>query len=142
MTSNFSGAAPGIPIYSNLIFRFELYQYEENDHDLDGVPSYFEDLNGDVFLGNDDTDENGIADYVDVDDDGDGVLTINEHLSKTYIVNTSQGEEEPILPKYEFEVSRSEVNGIVTINTIVLVDSDNNKIFDYLDPDVAVNYNE
>src|SRR5690606_10950974 len=67
----------GIPAYSNLMFKFELYQSEINDHDNDGIPSYLEDLNGDMNLYNDDTDGDGIPNFIDTDDDGDRVLTIN-----------------------------------------------------------------
>lgn len=68
----------GVPVYSNLIFKFELYQSEVLDHDSDGVPSYMEDLNGDLNLFNDDTDNNNVPNYLDGDDDGDGVPTRDE----------------------------------------------------------------
>lgn len=86
----FSSASTGIPAYSPIIFKFELLQTYENDHDKDGVPSYLEDLNGDgEFTVNytdlkdandDDTDGDGIPNYADNDDDGDGILTINEDI--------------------------------------------------------------
>ena len=76
----FSGSGPGIPAYSNLIFKFELYQYEPNDHDSDNVPSYVEDLDGDFDLISDNTDGDALVNFVDPDDDNDGVLTINEDL--------------------------------------------------------------
>ena len=76
----FSSAQTGIPFYSNLIFKFELYQTEVNDHDSDGVPSYLEDLDGDKDLYNDDTDEDEIPNFLDVDDDDDDVLTKYEDL--------------------------------------------------------------
>ncbi|MDT0559461.1 FKBP-type peptidyl-prolyl cis-trans isomerase [Ichthyenterobacterium sp. W332] len=68
----------GVPAYANLVFKFELLQFEENDHDNDGIPSYLEDLDLDLNLFTDDTDENSVPNYIDNDDDGDGVLTINE----------------------------------------------------------------
>lgn len=49
-----------------------------NDDDADGVPNFFEDFNGDGDLTNDDTDGDTIPNYLDDDDDGDGVLTIDE----------------------------------------------------------------
>ena len=76
----FSRALIGIPVYSNLIFKFELYQTELNDHEGDNVPSYAEDLNGNLDVFDDDTDGDNIANYIDGDDDGDGVLTINEDI--------------------------------------------------------------
>lgn len=73
-------AEGNLPLYSPLIFKFELYQSNINDHDLDGVPSYLEDIDNDLDLRNDDTDENGVQDFIDPDDDGDGTLTVEEDL--------------------------------------------------------------
>ena len=46
-----------------------------SDDDSDGVPNVFEDFNGDGDLTNDDNDGDGTPNYLDNDDDGDGVLT-------------------------------------------------------------------
>lgn len=70
----------GIPTYSNLIFKFEFYQTEVNDHDEDLVPTFLEDLNGNGNLFDDDTDNDNIPDYLDFDDDGDGILTRYEDI--------------------------------------------------------------
>ena len=74
-----------VPAYSILMFEIELGLYvEDTDHDNDGIPSSQEDLNGNGFLGDDNTDieEESIAlrlpNFRDVDDDGDGVLTREE----------------------------------------------------------------
>ncbi|WP_347374967.1 hypothetical protein [Aequorivita sp. Q41] len=61
--------------YDQLIFSFELFATELADHDGDGVPSYMEDINGNEYLLDDDTDGTGAANYLDNDDDGDGRLT-------------------------------------------------------------------
>ena len=71
----------GIFAYSNLIFKFELYDAEANDHDNDGVLTHFEDLNQNEDITDDDTDGDEIPNFFDADDDGDGVLTINEDLN-------------------------------------------------------------
>ena len=76
----YSAAAGSVPVYSNLIFKFKVFQSEVNDHDFDNVPSHLEDLNGDYDLTNDDSDEDTFADFVDSDDDNDGTLTIDEDL--------------------------------------------------------------
>jgi hypothetical protein len=76
----FSAAAGSVPVYSNLIFKFKLYQSEFNDHDFDNVPSHLEDINGDYDLTNDDTDDDTYSNFVDSDDDNDGTLTVDEDL--------------------------------------------------------------
>jgi len=76
----YSAAAGTVPVYSNLIFKFKVFQSEVNDHDFDNVPSHLEDLNGDYDLTNDDTDDDTFADFIDSDDDNDGTLTIDEDL--------------------------------------------------------------
>lgn len=76
----YSAAAGDVPVYSNLIFKFKLFESEENDHDFDNVPSHLEDLNGNLDLTDDNTDDDPYADFVDSDDDNDGTLTIDEDL--------------------------------------------------------------
>ncbi len=75
----FSGSSSGSS-YDNLIFKFELLQFEQEDHDNDGIPSYLEDLDGDLDVNDDDTNGDEFPNYIDLDDDGDGVLTINEDI--------------------------------------------------------------
>jgi hypothetical protein len=72
-----------IPSYSPLVFSFKLFEVQRLDHDGDGIPSHLEDVNGDNFMRNlavgvvnpDDTDHDGIPNFLDVDDDGDGHAT-------------------------------------------------------------------
>jgi len=45
------------------------------DTDGDGLYDIFEDVNNDNNLANDDTDGDGIPNYLDLDDDGDGYAT-------------------------------------------------------------------
>ncbi len=66
--------------YENLIFKFELYTSEANDHDEDLILSYLEDLNGNGDVYDDDTDNDGLPNFFDFDDDGDGVLTRYEDI--------------------------------------------------------------
>lgn len=74
----------GIPSYSPLIFTVKLYEVQRIDHDGDGIFSFQEDVNGDGYLRDDDTtyeddtDHDGTPDFLDVDDDGDNVLTKTE----------------------------------------------------------------
>ncbi|WP_269227447.1 FKBP-type peptidyl-prolyl cis-trans isomerase [Flavobacterium eburneipallidum] len=82
-----------IPAYSPLIFSFKLYEIQRNDQDKDGIPSYLEDHNHDGYMYDfrntteyptqpadniryaDDTEKDGIPDFLDVDDDGDNYTT-------------------------------------------------------------------
>ena len=50
------------------------------DYDIDGVPTTTEDINANGNYGDDDTDGDGIPDFLDDDDDGDMVLTNVEIL--------------------------------------------------------------
>lgn len=91
------------PSYSCLVFSFKLFDLQRMDNEYtissstggivilgDGVPDYLEDVNGDGYVYDfrnttkypkpppeliDDTDGDGIADFVDFDDDGDGFTT-------------------------------------------------------------------
>ncbi|WP_456437009.1 FKBP-type peptidyl-prolyl cis-trans isomerase [Psychroserpens sp.] len=70
----------GVSQYENLIFKFELYTAEANDHDQDLIFSFIEDLNGNGNVLDDDTDIDGVPNVYDIDDDGDGVLTRFEDI--------------------------------------------------------------
>ena len=82
----FATARGGIPAYSPLIFKFELLQTYQNDHDGDGIPTYLEDLNNDeqFTLEDDDTDDDNQVDFLDTNDDGDLKLTKDEIELTTY----------------------------------------------------------
>lgn len=132
-----------IPAYSNLMFKFELLQSEITDHDGDGIPSYLEDLNGDGNLWNDNTNEGQLPNFMDNDDDGDRILTINEMTRQTYTVNTNLGEQEPVLDTtIEFERSRTVKDGIITIKTLKFVDSDGDGVWDHLQKDIKIDYSK
>ncbi len=88
----FGSGTAGISPYSPLIFSFKLYEVQRIDNDFDGIPSYLED-NGDGYIRDndttfeDDTDQDGIPDAFDVDDDGDNVMTKDE-IKYTLLGNT------------------------------------------------------
>ena len=84
----FAGGGPGgtIPAYANIVFQVEVGRLiEDTDSDNDGVPSILEDINGNGYLFDDNTDSElepagtaGFPDFQDGDDDGDGVSTRSE----------------------------------------------------------------
>ncbi len=112
----FSDSRTNIPNYSNLIFQVELGSFIENtDADNDGVPSIMEDVNQNDYLRDDNTDRESeinaslrsfVPNYLDVDDDDDGVLTRTE-------ISDANGD---IITPYP--------------------DSNNDGTPDYLDPDI------
>ncbi len=101
----FNVARSVIPAYSPLVFNVKLYDITRLDHDSytaiidnkqvqvaspDGVKSFQEDIDGDGYMWNnyelqngvtfnpDDTDGDGIPNFLDFDDDGDGYATRGE----------------------------------------------------------------
>ncbi len=122
-----------IPLYSQLIFTFQLYNVEKGDQDGDGIISLLEDLDDSGFEGNDDTDEDLIPNFADVDDDGDGRLTKNEIEVKQYIINP--GDSDPVMETNEVEMYReTDYNtGEITIHTVILIDKNEDGVPDYLD---------
>lgn len=68
----------GIGAYDPIYFTFQMYRSKESDHDLDGVPNWREDINNNRRLNDDDTDGDRAANYLDTDDDNDGVPTRDE----------------------------------------------------------------
>ncbi|MFW0738981.1 FKBP-type peptidyl-prolyl cis-trans isomerase [Flavobacterium sp. T12S277] len=108
-----------IPAYTPIVFSVKLYDLQRMDNESsispatgdrtivgDGVPDYLEDINGDGYLYDyninktkypnppaglvDDTDGDGISDFLDFDDDGDGFTTrfeITKPAGEVGIVN-------------------------------------------------------
>src|SRR5690606_33085189 len=78
--------------YNPYIFKLDMLAYSYADQDRiydynlrqeisspDGIPSSLEDINGNGDPRDDDSDGDGIPDYLDADDDNDGILTIYEY---------------------------------------------------------------
>lgn len=74
----YNATRTNIPAYSPLVFSFNLNTLRYRDHDIDGIQSRFEVEN----LGDDprkyDSDGDGVPNYLDIDDDNDGILTKKE----------------------------------------------------------------
>ena len=91
----------GIPPSSSLMFYIELYDVVENtDHDLDSVPSILEDPDGAGDPRNDDTDGDGFPNFLDPDDDNDGVATKDEGGADGDPTNDFNDPNNPTLPDY------------------------------------------
>ncbi len=143
----FNAIQNSIPAYSPLIFKFELLQYFENDHDGDGIPSYLEDLDGDGVFSvldiDDNTDGDSEPNVNDVDDDGDGILTKDEISVTTtgkldsrqevleYPLTTNQVLTNKILEEKDQATGEIKYTGTI----ITFPDTDEDGIADYLDAD-------
>ncbi|OCB70908.1 FKBP-type peptidylprolyl isomerase [Flavobacterium crassostreae] len=95
----------GIPSYAPLVFSFKLHEILRFDSDGDGVLNYLEDINKDKYaydfrntflhpttpsVNADDTDGDGIPNYKDIDDDGDGFTTKAEIAAGTDYLNKNE----------------------------------------------------
>jgi len=85
-------ARPKIPAYAPLMFSFKFYKMERSDTDGDGILSIHEDLNGNGIFTDDDTDGDGIPNYLDADDDGDGTSTLAELKKPVEYLNRNHPE--------------------------------------------------
>jgi len=74
----FNSARLDIPGYSPIIFDITLVSKMHADHDNDGLLSIYEDPNNNGDYWDDDTDGDGIPNFLDLDDDGDGYTTREE----------------------------------------------------------------
>ena len=108
-----------IPVFSSLIFTYDIFQVVESDHDNDGIRSLLEDVdnNGFLFDDIDNTDGDGLFNFIDNDDDNDRVLTEFEIMTSITTIINMDGEEEQV------EVFES------------FLDTDGDGVFDHLDTD-------
>ena len=133
-----SSPSSAIPAYSPIFFRFSLISRSNTDYDLDGVPSNIEDLDGDGDGINDNTDGDSLVNFIDNDDDGDGVLTRDEVVKLDYNYGTLVEAEAHILNSDEILISIvAENDGTFTVNIVQLVDSNSDGTPDYLDSNAA-----
>jgi len=117
-----------------------------NDFDGDTVATTDEDLNADTNLANDDTDTDGIPDFVDNDDDGDLVLTTEEYVfgnRNAQNPNSILDTDNDGIPNYRD--NDDDGDGVLTINEDYNAnnnpaddDANSNGIPDYLDSAVAL----
>ncbi|MGB1308538.1 MAG: FKBP-type peptidyl-prolyl cis-trans isomerase [Oceanihabitans sp.] len=135
----FSSPIGEVDAYTPLVFKVNLMEAIHTDFDFDNIPSYKEDLDGDGDVYSDDTDGDTLPNFVDNDDDGDGVLTRDELDYETYMVNITNGETEPVFAANEYEISRETTidsgtgDEILTIETYIVKDTNGNGTPDYLD---------
>lgn len=98
------------------------------DDDGDGVPNAFEDFNGDGDLTNDDIDGDGTPNYLDTDDDGDGILTADEAVDADGNPIDTDGDGD-----VDYLDNDDDGDGVFSIYETG--DTDGNGVADYLDND-------
>ncbi len=101
----FQNGPGSIPSYAPLVFSFKLYEIQRLDTDGDGILNYQEDLDGNRYMYDyrnsvnypttpstnpDDTDGDGIPNFLDIDDDGDNYTTKLEITKPTGIAGPSK----------------------------------------------------
>ena len=149
----YSSGSASIPAYAPLVFSFKLFEIQRLDQDGDGIPSYLEDVDGDGYMrvlatgvdNPDDTDKDGIPDFVDVDDDGDNYTTKLEITKPTAEVGGSFGPskyypfeaftvlDDPTTPNID-ESLNSEPKGIPSFLRTETVDGKLKNVYDYTTP--------
>ncbi len=111
---------------------------DNTDTDGDGVYDRLEDLNDNGDLEDDDTDRDGIPNYLDTDDDGDSILTRNEDIDGDGDPQNDDTDEDQI-PNYLDEDDDND--GVLTIEEdangnldLFDDDTDGDEIPNFLDP--------
>jgi len=109
------------------------------EDDNDGIPAEFEDINGNGDLDDDDTDQDGVPNYLDQDDDGDNVFTSAENPNYTIadgLINAQDSDSDGIPDYLDAD---DDGDGVKTRDEENL-SQDNNPLNDILDPNVGPDY--
>jgi hypothetical protein len=109
------------------------------EDDNDGIPAEFEDINGNGDLEDDDTDGDGIPNYLDEDDDGDNVFTKTENpdYTETDGISNAQDTDGDTIPDYLD--TDDDDDGVLTRDE-ESVDQDQNPTNDIRDPNIGPDY--
>ncbi|WP_242084720.1 hypothetical protein [Aestuariivivens sediminis] len=110
-----------------------------SEDDNDGIPAEYEDLNNNGDYEDDDTDNDGIPNYLDQDDDGDNVFTATEKPNFTDQdgLANAQDTDGDGTPDY---LDTDDDNDTVLTRDEESVDQDNNPTNDIKDPNVGADY--
>lgn len=109
------------------------------EDDNDGIPAEFEDVNGNGDLNDDDTDGDGVPNYLDQDDDGDNVFTSTENpnYSETDGLTNAQDSDGDGTPDY---LDMDDDGDGVKTRDEENISQDQNPLNDILDPNVGPDY--
>ncbi|WP_052467156.1 hypothetical protein [Psychroserpens damuponensis] len=109
------------------------------EDDEDGIPAELEDINQNGNLDDDDTDNDGIPNYLDVDDDGDNVYTASENANYTDedgLTNALDTDNDGI-PNY---LDNDDDGDLVLTRNEENFTTDNNPQNDVTDPNIGADY--
>ncbi len=108
------------------------------EDDNDGIPADLEDINNDGDLTNDDTDNDSIPNYLDSDDDGDNIPTINEKPDPNNdgILSDAQDTDQDGIPDY-LDID-DDNDGVIT--RYEDSNNDNDPATDTTDPTIGYDY--
>lgn len=122
-----------IPQYASLIFKIKAISRSNTDFDSDGIPSHIENAEGVTITSPLDTDQDASFNFIDSDDDGDGVSTSDEVIKNEYQDSNSaqfMSKEEALAyfentiePNNDDEIYISvdaEADGTFTLNTLTI----------------------
>lgn len=109
------------------------------EDDNDGIPAEFEDVNGNGDYDDDDTDSDGIPNYLDVDDDGDNVLTTAENPEYSEIDGLVNAQDTDMDGIPDYLDNDDDGDGVLTRDE-ENISQDNNPLNDVLDPNVGADF--
>lgn len=109
------------------------------EDDNDGIPAQLEDVNGNGDLNDDDTDSDGVPNYLDQDDDGDNIYTAaeNPNYSAANGLSNAQDTDGDGTPDY---LDMDDDGDGVKTRDEENVSQDKNPLNDILDPNVGPDY--
>ena len=109
------------------------------EDDNDGIPAELEDINGNGNLDDDDTDADGIPNYLDQDDDGDNVPTATENPNYTTADGLANAQDSDGDGTPDYLDMDDDGDGVKTRDE-ENVSQDQNPLNDILDPNVGPDY--
>jgi hypothetical protein len=109
------------------------------EDDNDGIPAQLEDVNGNGDLNDDDTDSDGVPNYLDQDDDGDNIYTTaeNPNYTATNGLSNALDTDGDGIPDY---LDMDDDGDGVKTRDEENVSQDKNPLNDILDPNVGPDY--
>ncbi len=110
------------------------------EDDNDGIPAELEDINGNGNLEDDDTDEDGIPNYLDDDDDGDNVETLKENPNYSASNGLTEAQDFDGDGRPDYLDTDDDGDGVLTRDEENELTQDQNPTNDITDHDIDADY--